>query len=630
MDFTGFGSTVSEATGGNGFDFLDTYQLSDHLSMIRGKHNIKMGYEWYHIRMNRAAANLARGRYTFGGNEAGFGWASFLLGRPRQTETAEGLPRTVPTVNRHGLYIQDDFKATAKLTINLGLRYDYAGWPVDREGLQRTLDFPDSRNILDFRGAGYTKADGTVIPSVVPERVDESGAIKLMKQNPFRLFMPRLGIAYRMNEKTVLRTGAGWFDNLDHQNTWTILNLMPPKSGSQRFTSVTDNAQLIPVTGADGRTYDVRTRMYRPGQNALTLEDPFLQNTGGAAVERPVNVLYTPPDRKNGAVWKWSFDIQRELPGKTVATIGYVGSKGTHVGSSVRNFNNARPSPDTNFQTRRPFPEFFDPATPELGVQSLAIIRYLDSFGETFHHGLQVKVDRRFADSFGGGFAYTYSKSHGDGENGGQEGAEFSDPFDRRGSRGPFRFDQKHNMVANFVWEMPGNNLPGALKYVLGGWQANGILSVRSGFPVNIGLGGDPLNLGRGSEQRPDRIADGRLDNPTRKLAFDPQAYQRVTCQIPSRQDLCRFGNAGYNHLRQLWGQSFDFSLYKNIPIHEEMRLQFRAEMFNITNTPYFGNPGGIGFTSQDTITPDGARMGEIRSTQTDMRTIQLALKFFF
>ncbi len=634
MDFDSLGGVpalrLREATGGNGFDFLDSYQLSDHVSTIRGKHNLKMGFEWYHVRIQRGAANIARGRYTFGGNEAGFNYASFLLGRPRRTQTAEGLPLTFPHVNRFGGYINDDWKVTSKLTLNLGLRYDYAGWPVDQDGLQRTLDFPDSRNLVDGRGAGFTTEDGRVIPSVFPEFVDERGAIKTMKQNTFRFFMPRIGIAYRMNEKTVIRTGAGWFDNLDHQNTWTILNLMPPKSGSLRFDSVTNADQTIPVVGADGQSYNVRTRVYRPGSDVLTLEDPFLQNTGGEAPLRPVNVLHTPPDRKNGAVWKWSFDIQRQLPGNTVATVGYVGSKGTHVGSSVRNYNNARPSPDTNIAPRRPFPFFYDPATPELGVQALAIIRYLDSFGETFHHGLQLKLDRRFSNGFAGGLAYTFSKSHGDGENGGQEGAAFSNQFDRRASRGPFRFDQTHNFVANFVWELPGNNLPGGLKHVLGGWQTNGILSIRSGFPVNIGLGGDPLNLGRGSEQRPDRISDGRLDSPNRKLAYDPSAYQRVTCQIPERQDLCRFGNASYNHLRQLWGRSFDFSVYKNIPIKEEMRAQFRVEMFNATNTPYFSNPRGIGFSSIDTIVPDAARMGEIRSTWTDMRTIQLALKFFF
>ncbi|MBI1355575.1 MAG: hypothetical protein GC160_14625 [Acidobacteria bacterium] len=631
MDFTGIGGTsIREATGGNGFDRLDTYQIGDHVSLIRGKHNIKTGFEWYHIRIERGAANLARGRYAFSGNQAGYSYAAFLLGLPNQTQSAEGLPLTFPRVHRFGGYINDDFKATSRLTINMGLRYDYAGNPIDRKGLQRTLDFVGDTSIVDGRGVGYTTADGRQIPTIFPEYVDERGAVKTFRQQSARFFMPRVGLAYRLNEKTVLRSGAGWFDNLDHQNTWTILNLMPPKSGSLLFNSITDVAQRIPVVGADGQTYNVQTRTFRPGSPVLTLNDPFLQEQGGTAVSRPVNLLYVPPDRKDGAVWKWSFDIQRQLPYKLVATIGYVGSKGTNAGNSISNFNNALPSSDTNFAARKPFQEFYDPATPELGVQALGNIRYLDSFGETFHHGLQVKLDRRFSNGFAGGVSYTFSKSHGDGENGGQEGASYSNPFDRVGSRGLYRFDQKHNFVANFVWEMPGKGLPGALKYVLGGWQSNGILSLRTGFPFNIGLGGDPLNLGMGGQQRPDRIADGRLEDPTRKLAYDPLAFQRVTCQIPDRQDLCRYGNAGYNIMRQLPGHTFDFSLYKNIPINERMRVQFRTELFNATNTPYFGNPNGLSYSSIDTIVPDGARQGEIRSLQTDMRTIQFGLKFFF
>lgn len=431
----------------------------------------------------------------------------------------------------------------------------------------------------------------------------------------------------------MIRSGVGWFDNLDHQNTWTILNLMPPKSGSQQFNSSTTNAQLVNVIGADGNTYSIPTRRFTPGRPVLTLDDPFLANSGGLSGARPaVNVLHVPPDRKDGAVWKWSFDIQRELGFGTVMTIGYVGSKGTHVGSSVRNYNNAlTPSQEDFSQSRRPFPQFYDAATPELGIQQLGIIRYLDSFGETFHHGLQFKLERRFADGLAGGLSYTFSKSHGDGENGGQEGAAFSNPFDRRGSRGLFRFDQTHNLVANFVWELPGKGLPGGLKHVLGGWQTNGILSLRSGFPFNVGLGGDPLNLGRGSEQRPDRIGDGRLDNPNRKRAFDVDAFQRVTCDRPDRPDLCHFGNGGYNTQRQLPGRQFDFSLYKKIPIREQMRVQFRVELFNATNSPYFGNPISASFSG--TSAQDGntrARAGEIRSLNTDMRTIQFGLKFSF
>jgi hypothetical protein len=383
------------------------------------------------------------------------------------------------------------------------------------------------------------------------------------------------------------------------------------------------------VTGIDGQQFTRTLRMFRPGQPIITFNDPFLTQTGGTAVSRPVNTLMVPPDMRHGSVYKWSFDVQRELPFETSLTVGYVGSHGTNTGNSFANFNTAQPSSDTLLQPRRPYPRFYDPATPEKGVQALATVRYLDSFGSSFHQGLQIKLDKRYASGLAYGLAYTYSKSYGDGENGGQEGASYQNAFFNRSSesRGRYRFDQKHNMVAHWVWEMPGGNLPGALKHVLGGWQSNGIVALRSGFPFNVTQGGD---LNSGGPVRPDRISDGRLDSGNRKYWFDTQAFQRVTCNLPSRQDLCRFGNSGYNILDTPGQFNLDFGFFKNFGISEQTKLQLRWELFNATNTPYFGAPSGISFSSADTLTPDGPNNGEIRSTRTPLRIMQFGLKFFF
>jgi hypothetical protein len=277
--------------------------------------------------------------------------------------------------------------------------------------------------------------------------------------------MPRLGIAYRPTEKWVIRSGAGFFDNIDHMNTWTILNLNPPLSGSTQYTSITDTAGTIMVPGADGVSYPATLRRFRAGEPIISLNDPFLQTSGGRGVVRPINTLMVPPDARHGAVYKWSFDIQRELPWDTSLTIGYVGSHGTNAGNSHGNYNTPQPSTDTNIQPRRPYPRIYDPATPELGIQGLATIRLLDSFGSTFHQGMQLKFDKRFNRGFAWGLAYTFSKTYGDGENGGQEGAGYQNAFFDRGleSRGRYRFDQKQNMVAHWVWELPGRYLSGPL-----------------------------------------------------------------------------------------------------------------------------------------------------------------------
>jgi hypothetical protein len=610
--FNGLPFELRERTNGNGYDNMDTVQFGNHLSMMRGSHNLKAGFEVYYVTMERGAANLEEGAFNFSANEAGYAFASFLLGLPNSTQSAEGLPLTFPRSKRFGAYMQDDWKVTPKLTVNLGLRFDFVGVPVDSKGLWRTLNLPGVDAGIG-RGNGYTTPTGQVIPTIFPERVDESGAIELYNQQ-VRFFMPRVGIAYRPTDKWVVRTGAGWFDNINHVNTWTIFNLMPPKSGSLQFNSVT-------------RVTPQGTREYTPGNPILTFNDPFLQQTGGRAVVRPVNVLYLPPDYKDGSVWKWSFDVQRELPGAMVLTTGYVGSKGTHIGNSIGNFNQAPPSSNTNIQARRPYQQFFDPATPQLGIQGLGNIRYIDSYGESFYHGLQTKLDKRFGNGLALGVAYTLSKAHGDGENGGQEGVNWQDPLDRRANRGLFRFDQRHVFVTHFVYQLPGQNLSGPLRHVLGGWQTNGILSLRSGFPVTITQGGD---LNTGGSVRPDLIGNALLDSPTRARWFNPQAFQRVTCNVAGRQDLCHFGSAGVGIIPSPGQKNLDFSVFKNFPITESASLQFRAEAVNATNTPYFGNPGGISFSNVNSIVPDGPRNAEVRSLRTPMRIVQFGLKLFF
>jgi hypothetical protein len=614
--------------GGGSLDRLDSIQLGNHLSWIKGSHNLKMGYEWHRISIERRAGGTAT--LNFGGAETGFDFASMLMGIPRQTLTGFGWGPSFPRAARQGVYLHDDWKLSPKLTVNLGLRFDYNGNPIASQGLWRTFDFVGEGEAVG-RGRGFVTDDGEVIPTMFPEFVDERGAVKLWKQD-VRFFMPRVGIAYRPSEQWVLRLGAGYFDNLMHQNNFTILSLHPPKSGQQVFQQITNRAQILPVTAADGREFMVQTRQFREGSDVITLDDPFLTNVGGRPVSRPARVLHITPDYKDGDVWKWSFDIQRELPWNTALTVGYVGSKGSHVANSMTNWNDSQPSLDTNSQARRPFQRFYDPALPELGIQSLARVRYLDSYGNSFHHGLQAKLDKRYSSGLSFGLAYTFGKSHGDGQAGGNEGTFNNSPrIDRSDGRARYPFDQRHSMVTHYVWQLPGANLPGAWKHVLGNWQSNGVLSLRSGFPMGLWQSPRDLNLtGDSGIARPDRIRHGSLPNPTRKLWFDTQAFSRVTCRIPGREDLCRYGDMGWFPLDSPGQRNLDFSFYKNIPVSERFRLQFRSEFFNAFNTPYFGAPSNLSFTSTDSLVPDGPRDGEIRSLRTPMRVIQFGLKLFF
>jgi hypothetical protein len=205
----------------------------------------------------------------------------------------------------------------------------------------------------------------------------------------------------------------------------------------------------------------------------------------------------------------------------------------------------------------------------------------------------------------------------------------FQNPRDRRSDRQRFPFDVTHNGMIHYIYEPPFlQRFKGVAGLFLAGWQVNGISMLRTGFPFSV-VGG---NLNTGYATRPDRVADGRLDNPTRQLWFDPAAFRRTDCNI-GRPDLCHYGNAGPNILNSPGANQHDLSLYKNwrIPqLGEQGRIQFRIESFNTFNTPQFGPPNNIGYSTPNSIVPDAPQQGTITSLRLRMRIMQFGLKVYF
>ncbi len=614
---TGIPSTLigGDRDLGNGFDFNTVHQFSDNISVARRSHNFKMGVEYRKVALDRAGGNTKRG--SVGCCEGGYVLAGWLMGFPSSSTTGEGAATMNARQNRYSAYFLDDWKATRKLTVNLGLRWDRFSAPVDRLGGWRSLR-------LDI----LSKAtDGRTLPTLIPE----PGAKDFVfYTEPNRFFMPRIGLAYRATEKWVVRSGFGWFANAQQINNFSILILMPPKSGTFGFNQVTDAAQNIPLTYG-GQSYNIQTRRFRPGTPILTLDSLF---PGAGTGPARTNLSLMPPDNRTTSHVQWSFDVQRLLPWKTQLTIGYVGSKTSHLETSIGNFNSPDPSPDTDFNRRRPWQAYVSRGQGE-EAQGLGNIRYLDSYANGFYHGLQTSVEKRSSSGLTMGLSYTYSKALGEGYGRNESGAGvpggYQDPRNRRLSRARFGFDVTHNAVINFVYEMPFlNRFRGPAGVLLAGWQANGIVTFRTGFPFNLNGG----NLNNSGESRPDRIADGRLGSEaTRQKWFDPTAFSRTECNIPRRPELCHYGNAGDGILNTPGAQNFDLSLYKNwklTGLGEAGRLQFRAELFNTLNTPQFGQPNGIGWATQDSVIPDALRMGEIRSLRQSMRIIQFGLKVYF
>ncbi|HEY2980741.1 MAG TPA: TonB-dependent receptor, partial [Anaerolineales bacterium] len=605
---------IAGSDAGARFDLNGIYQFADNFSIIKNSHNLKMGIEYLRYGLDRAAANVPLGSLTC--CQGGYSLAGWLLGYPSSSSTAEGLTWTAPRQNRYGAYFQDEWKVSRKLTANLGLRWDFFQVPhdVNRKWRSLRLDIPSRA------------ADGRMLPTMVPtpgEDFDFYGTDN-------RYFMPRVGIAYRATNKWVIRTGFGWYVNVQQMNNMTILDLQPPFSGTFGWSAVTDPALSIQYPYA-GQTYTTQTRRFRPGSQILTLDDPF-PGQGSAAAR--TNVLLFPPDNKASTVAQWSFDVQRELPSRVFLTVGYVGSHTVHIDNTVPNFNNPDPSPDTDINARRLWQAYVSRGEGDQ-ARLLGNIRYLDSYSNASYHGLQVSANKRYSHGLTVGLAYTYSKAVGEGygrnDPSGDVDSTYQNPRNRRASRERYGFDVTHNAVMNYVYDLPFfQHSKGWLRAVAGGWQTSGIITLRTGFPFT--LTGGTLNTG--STSYPDRVADGRLgEQATRQLWYDPTAFRRTDCNIPTHPELCHYGNAAPDALTSPGAHVFDLSLGKNWAIRqlgERARVQFRAEAFNAFNTPQFGRPNGLSYATLDSLVPDAPRVGEIRSLRSPMRIFQMGLKVYF
>ncbi len=608
-------STLAEQDGGNGFDFNNLHQFNDNVTWVHGNHTTKFGFDYRWVALFRGAANVPRGGLNFNGDIANNGFAAFLLGFPSVTTTPEGLPLTETRQQRFAAYAMDDWKISRKLTLNYGLRWEYNTPAVDIKGLWRSLSFDTRTNGLP-----------TVIPNIGTE---------FQFYPPQRdIFMPRIGIAYRPTDNWVIRSGFGIYYNVHQLNNYTILNLNPPKSGTSNFAN----------TATAGRITN------SPTQPVLTFAAPF----GVVNPTSPTGINALSPDNPQPSVAQWSLDVQRRLPFDIVLSVGYVGNKGTHIDQTVE-LNAPAPSILPNPNSRRPIPFFADGVNGP--TRALNRLRWLTSDGNSWYHALQVNAQKRFSNGLQMNVAYTWGRAMGEGygrnEGGGAIPNSYQNPFDRAAEKTRYGFDFQHSAVISFLYELP---TPGALnkgfgKHIFGGWQMNGIVVLRSGLPFSV-TQTNTLNTIEG-HVRPDLVRNPKLANPTVNKWFDPDAFRVVTCQQPGAATdpgralnqylagFCKFGSAGQGILEGPGFKNVDYSLIKNIQIKEDLRLQFRAEIFNIFNTPQFGTPNaslnaataflpttaGGAFPTQ--VAPSRGP-GSIANIIAPMRQMQFGLKLIF
>ncbi|MCC6293456.1 MAG: TonB-dependent receptor [Bryobacterales bacterium] len=605
MNVAGF-TGLAERDGGNGFDDNKLYQISDNVSYSTGAHTFKAGFDLRRVTLFRGAANVPRGSFNFTGNVANNAYAAFLMGTPTSTDSPEGLPLTDVKQWRTGFYFQDDWKATRKLTLNLGLRWEYNTAATDVRGLWRSLEW---RNGLNSP------------PEFVPAKIRTSYDFYKPQK---KMLMPRLGLAYRLSDAWVIRSGFGIYYNIHQLNNYTILNLNPPLSGSSNFANTLSNGVLV------------------PGTTVYNFSNPFGVANRSSAVS--ANVLNT--DNFQPYVSQWSFDIQRRLPWASTLSVGYIGSKTTHMDNTVE-INNPDPfflSSTATVQNRRPFPFVIDDGV----TRPLTRTRFLDSGGNSWYHGMQVSFKKEMTNGLLFTLAYTYSKTlmegYGRNEGDGYNSNTFQNPRDRAAEKGRVGFGAEHIAVMSFVYDVPAPVMlrKGVAGHIFSGWQTNGIITLRTGFPFSV-TQGNILNTAN-SPVRPDRIGSGQLSNPTVDQWFNVDAFQLVSCSNTSMPELCHYGNAGNGILDGPGQKNIDFSAFKNFRLGERVKLQFRGELFNLFNTPQFNVPNrglntGGGFlptrnSSGQIVFPSQAGVrggvGAVTGTVASMRNIQFGLKLMW
>ena len=455
---------MGDGTAASNLDDSRTYQLVDNITWTRGRHALVFGADIRHLQDNATTDNQPYGEIDFSGEQTGNAAADYILGIPSTVITPEGVPLTAARQWRDAVYVQDDWKPTPKLTLNLGLRYDLYLPPHDNLDTSRTLDF------------------STSTPTIValPDP---------LWQITHKDFGPRIGFAYNLYPNTVLRGGygisyfAGQFDNIN------ILQLNPPVDPS--FTLVNGYVPSNPPTS--------------------TIDHPV----SPSLVAQNANVVTLPVDGRHPDLYQqiWNLTISQQF-GNNVLDISYVGTKGTHQDTSDKNYNSGPPQPASgSVNANRPYPTFGN-------------IRMADFQGASNYNGLNVHFQHRI--SHGLELTAAYSWSHlfdNQGTDTNNGGSETQIPGSKEWSSG--LTDQRHNLALSFVWELPkltqGNH---AARAVLNGWGINGIFQYFSGSPLWITQAADGENNGN-QNQRPDLIPGVSLHPDHRGIAewFNTAAF---------------------------------------------------------------------------------------------------------
>ncbi|MEP6917325.1 MAG: TonB-dependent receptor [Acidobacteriota bacterium] len=576
-----------------------SYTFNTNASWMKGVHDVRFGLDFVHHLMNHWQPELGEGprgafyfdpgvtalnpdaldsTVGFQGGAPSFenDWnsvASLLLGTPDVSGKSSQFIKMDSLENQYALYARDRWRVRPNLTLDLGLRWEL---------------YP---NRTRSGGLGIESYDPATNEALIGGRggIAQDNGVGFSK----KLFAPRLGFAYQVTNSTVIRGGFGityashpW--GAQALRGWFPLTVVATFSGINGFQPVTTdrayvaagvpNAPLGPNVGIPS--------ICCPDISKGRIPLPLVAETGYPVANQLLH---------RGYIKSWNFVIERTLPAKMVASIGYVGS------ASVNGFAfldiNASQVPGSGDEGRPLFAKF--------GRTSAT--REWDGRTHSNYNSLQATLNRRFSDGLLLKGAYTFSKAIDE--------ADYSDWTEFRWNaqsvfyrnRALASHDIPHNFQFGFVYELPFGTgkkwgTEGVSRTVLGGWQLNGLFAAYQGRPFTLTASGASLNM-PGNQQTPDQIKDtvetfGRVGSDG--TFFDTSAFARVT--------EVRFGNVGRNTMRGPGVVNLDASLFRTFRLSPKFELQFRAEAFNVSNTPHFANPNG---------NVNSSNFGKVLATQT-------------
>ena len=519
-------------------DDSTTAQLSADVTWSKGAHTVKTGVQAYRLSIDFLSSQRSSGIFNFNGQYTGDAFADFLLGYASSSSLSKWATLNFDTPYTH-LFLQDDWRVSRRLTLNLGLRYEINLPPVDGNDAIANFDLDTTPGQPRIVLAG--------------EEGDDRRSRSLQGINR-KLVAPRAGFAYSLpDDKTVIRGGVGiFYGNLITVGGMSSLEINPPNH--LRIARTTDRTTP-----------------------SIFLSQGFGANPLVASNARDVNLVSWDRSDRWPTATQWNVNVQRELPAQFVVEVGV---QGNDLEDNWRSIDgNPAPAGPGNINSRRLYRTAAIPGTRD--VVTLANVTRIQKDGWFRYRALQTKVEKRFGHGLTALGAYAWSKTTA------LEGG-YQDYDNQTAEVGPASTDRTHHFVASGVYELPfgrdrrfGRDWHGAVDAVLGGWSVSPIVTLTSGAPLDLSVNGNPSNSN--GTDRPNVVGDWQLDDPTAELWFNTAAF---VANAPFT-----FGDAPKNLLRGPGYANLDIVVRKSFRLSQRLTADLRFESFNATNRVNFGNP---------------------------------------